>query len=369
MSSPCSLKLGIERLLSKDISLLAHQRIGLLAHQASVTSQGDHALEVLIHSQDKYKITTLFGPEHGFKTQAQDMEPVSSSQTNNDLPLYSLYGGPLASLKPTLKMLRDIDVLVIDLQDIGTRYYTYLWTTLLCMEACAASHKKVIVCDRPNPINGVTQEGPGIDHGFESFVGLHSIPVRHGKTIGELAEQLNKEKKIGCHLTVIPLEGWNRKHFLDETGLPWIHPSPNMRSVDAALLYPGMCLLEATNVSEGRGTDTPFEVFGAPYIKADLIAKKFETLKPAGISFEPCAFTPTRQKWCGEKCQGLKWTIQDRASLKPYQLGLTLIETLYQLYNGKGFEWRKEPYEFVSHIPAIDLLTGSDRFRKDLEKK
>jgi uncharacterized protein YbbC (DUF1343 family) len=360
-------KLGIDTLLTDQTSLLDDKKVGVLAHQASLTSKGQPIIPALL-SQKNCSITTLFGPEHGLMTQAQDMEAVSSKHDKTaNLPIYSLYGDSYASLKPTADMLANIDILVIDLQDIGTRYYTYIWTTLLCMEACAQHHKKVIVCDRPNPLNGITTEGPGIEPGFESFVGLHSIPIRHGKTIGELAGFVNQECKIGCDLNVLSLRNWDRHHYWDETGLTWINPSPNMRSLNAAIVYPGMCLLEATNVSEGRGSDTPFEIFGAPFIEADVLAQELSHLDFEGLEYSPIAFTPTHQKWAGQECQGLQWTISNREILKPYQCGLTLIETLYRLYKDKGFAWRQEPYEFVQGIPAIDLLTGSHQFRKKLE--
>jgi len=356
------LKLGIDQLLSSPQNFLSDCRVGLLAHQASLSSEGQSTLKSL---QGICDLKALFGPEHGVATQAQDMEAVAAStDSGSKLPVFSLYGDSFVSLSPTPEMLDLIDVLVVDLQDIGSRYYTYVWTTVLAMQACAKQGKSVIICDRPNPLGGVVTEGPGIEAGFESFVGLYSIPVRHGMTIGEICTLLNDRQKIGCSLEVISMEGWDRAMHWPETGLQWVNPSPNMRSYQAALLYPGMCLLEATNASEGRGADTPFEVMGAPYIRSDELLEKFLSLELPGISAEPCTFTPSFQKHAGQVCNGLKWQVTDRESFRPYLSGLALTWALYQLYDGKGFAWRSEPYEFVADIPAIDLLTGSDQFRK-----
>ncbi len=363
------MRLGIDRFLKAGPERFSSQRLGILAHQASVTSAGGSTVEELLKGKG-WEVTALFGPEHGLKTIAQDMEPVSSTTDHrSNLPVHSLYGDTLESLKPTAEMLAAIDVLVVDLQDIGTRYYTYVWTTVLCMQACAAAGKKVIVCDRPNPLGGVQKEGGGIRSGFESFVGLYSIPVRHGLTIGELAQLMNEREQIGCDLTVIGMEGWEREMHWPDTGLEWINPSPNMRSYEAAFLYPGLCLLEATNCSEGRGTETPFETIGAPYIKSEELIGRFNELKLPGIAATPCSFTPTHQKQAGQECEGIRWQISDREAFRPYLTGLALVWLLHRLYSQKGFEWRKEPYEFVTDIPAIDLLTGSNEFRNKITTK
>ena len=358
------MQLGIENLIQNNLSLIEGKRIGLLAHPASVDSKGTHTLDLLKNAGAQ--ITTLFGPEHGVKGLAQDMEAITSDAEGN-LPTYSLYGNSFESLSPSRDVLENIDVLVVDLQDIGSRYYTYIWTTALCMKACAAVGKKVIVCDRPNPLGGSVVEGMPQKEGFESFVGLYQLPVRHGMTIGEIMRYVNDMYSIGCNLDVIPMEGWSRDTLWPDLGLKWINPSPNMRSFEAALLYPGMCLIEGTNLSEGRGTDTPFEIIGAPFINAEKLVEAFATLELPGIIAEPASFMPTMQKHPSKTCQGIKWRITDIQKFKPYQTGLAIIWIINQLYKDKGFEWRTERYEFVDDIPAIDLLTGSDYFRAHID--
>lgn len=348
--------LGIDNLLRAP-ELLRGKRIGAVLHQASHTSDGRTTLDAL----SPFTLTALFGPEHGLTTVAQDMEGVEDARdAQRNLPVYSLYGDSFASLKPTRAMCEGIDTFVIDLQDIGSRYYTYIYTMAFCMQAARDFGKSVIICDRPNPINGVDLEGRMIDEGFHSFVGMYNLPVRHGMTIGELARYFNDVCEIGCDLKVIPMTGWKREMHWDNTNLPWINPSPNMRSLDAALLYPGMCLLEGTNVSEGRGTDVPFELCGAPFVDGELLAKQLTDLHLPGITFTATSFTPTFQKHGGQKCNGVQFTITDRQKLKPYQTGLALIWALAQ---HNGFAWRTERYEFVDDIPAIDLLTGNGGVR------
>jgi uncharacterized protein YbbC (DUF1343 family) len=359
--------LGIDILIGKRRDLLEGKRVGFLANAASRTSTGVHALDEL--AKDKsVKITALFGPEHGFATRAQDMEPVESHDDPAGLPVHSLYGKDLDSLKPTPEMLEGIDVLVCDLQDVGSRYYTYVWTACLCMEACAEAGKPFIVCDRPNPIGGEIVEGPGIEEGFESFVGLQSIPNRHGMTIGEIVQFVNSHDKTQANLEIIKMEGWRREMGWKETGLAWVNPSPNMRSYTAALVYPGMCLVEATNISEGRGTDTPFEIVGAPFFDSEQFISEFEALKLPGVHVAPTSFIPTMQKWMGNMCQGVRWVVNDEKAFRPYLTGLAFIWLAEHLYKDKGFEWRADPYEFVTERPAIDLLTGSATFREMMEE-
>jgi uncharacterized protein YbbC (DUF1343 family) len=233
------------------------------------------------------------------------------------------------------------------------------------MQRAKETGTKVVVCDRPNPINGISVEGGLIEDGYNSFVGLYPLPNRHGMTIGELATLFNKEFGIGCNLEIVQMKDWERKFFWDDCGIEWANPSPNMRSLDAALLYPGGCLIEGTNASEGRGTEQPFMVCGAPYVDGHKLTGKLNDLKLPGIKFHPTTFTPTRQKWSGEKCEGVKFEIVDRKSFKPYLTGLALIQTLSIF---AGFKWRTEEYEFVTEIPAIDLLTGSKQFRESIEK-
>ena len=360
--------LGSDILLRDQKNILKGKRVGILGHQASLDSKGRHILDLLIGAKE-WKVTTLFGPEHGLTTQAQDMEPVSSGvHKPTGLPIYSLYGHSEKELKPTEEMFSNIDTLVIDLQDIGARYYTYIWTTTMCMEVATQFKKEVIVLDRSNPINGITVEGELNEKGYTSFVGLHPLPVRHAMTIGEMAKYVNDIDDIGCDLTVIPMEGWRREWYWEETGLKWINPSPNMRSPMQAILYPGLCLLEGTNISEGRGTDFPFEIFGAPFVEPNDVMDELREQKIGGLEMEPVAFTPTMQKWAGKSCKGVRFKITDREIFRPYVAGLAVIAALYNLYHDKGFKWRVEAYEFIEDIPAIDLLTGGTTVRQGLEK-
>ncbi len=363
------MKLGLDQLLDSHCHLLEGKRIGLLGHQASLNSQGEHALE-LLQDSEAWKLTTLFGPEHGFDTKAEDMIAVqSSSHKKSGLVVHSLYGHVENSLKPTPEMFENIDALVIDLQDIGSRYYTYSWTAALCMQTAAVTGKTVIICDRPNPINGVTVEGDIIQEGYNSFVGLYSVPVRHGMTIGGLCHFINDIHEINCKLEIVPMEGWEREWYWDQTGLKWTNPSPNMRSLNAAILYPGMCLLEGTNVSEGRGTEIPFEWFGAPWIEPAELIELLREQKLEGIDFEPATFTPTMHKWAGQKCKGVRLCITDRNKLKPYCTGIAILWSLHALYAEKGFAWRKDAYEFVVDTPAIDLLTGGSQVREGIVRQ
>ncbi len=364
MEKGLNMLLGIDTLLGKRRDLIGGKRVGLLANAASITGAGGHTLDALA-ADKSFDIKALFGPEHGFATRAQDMEPVAShDDPASGLPVFSLYGKDLDSLKPTPQMIEGIDVLVCDLPDIGSRYYTYVWTACLCMEACAEAGKPIIVCDRPNPIGGELVEGPGIEEGFESFVGLKSIPNRHGMTLGEIVQFVNDSENIKVDLEVIKMEGWRRGMLWKDTGLAWINPSPNMRSYTAALVYPGMCLVEATNISEGRGTDTPFEIVGAPFFDTEKFISEFESLGLPGVHVAPTSFIPTRQKWMGNMCQGVRWVVSDEKAFRPYLTGLAFIWLAHLLYKDKGFEWRNAPYEFVTERPAIDLLTGSADFRE-----
>lgn len=365
------MRLGLDRLSDHLRSRWRGARVGLLCHAASRTSDGNHAIALLADNA-AWRLTTLFGPEHGMAGRAQDLERVASGRDpSTGLPVYSLYGDTPASLTPTPAMLTEIDCLVIDLQDIGTRYYTYLWTMALCLQACAAAKKPVLVCDRPNPITGVTIEGPLNAPGFASFVGLYPLPIRHGMTIGEIARYLNEAHHLGARIDVLPMEGWRREWHWDATGLVWTDPSPNMRSLAAALCYPGLCLLEATNVAEGRGTDTPFEICGAPWIDGKTLAAGLRDRQLPGIAVTPTQFTPSARKYAGQSCGGVRLTITDREAFRSYEFGLALLQTLATSNN---FRWRDPqglppddgPYEFVVDRPAIDCLTGSSHVRQAL---
>lgn len=362
------MRLGSDILIDERSDLLKGKRIGVLAHAASVNGGGLHTVD-RIARQGSGTVVALFGPEHGLATRAEDMEPVEShTDPASGLPVISLYGKTLDSLKPTQEMLCELDVFICDLQDVGSRYYTYAWTACLCAEACAEAGKKLIVCDRPNPIGGVLIEGAGIEAGFESFVGLFSLPVRHGMTIGEIVQHVNQRQGMGGDVEIMMMEGWNREKDWRETGLAWVNPSPNMRSFSAALLYPGTCLLEGTNCSEGRGTDTPFEIVGAPYVDSEELVDAFNALGLPGVHAAPTSFIPTQQKWRGNFCNGVRWVVEDVRTFRPYLTGLAFVWLLRKMYGGKGFEWRTAPYEFVTTRPAIDLLTGSALFRERIEQ-
>lgn len=358
---------GLDRLPTIAKKGLKGKRVGLLAHPASINSQRRHIIDVLREIKD-VRVVQLFGPEHGIRGLAQDMEPVVSSvDSNTNLPVTSLYGKTLDSLTPRQEDLKDIETLIIDLQDIGTRYYTYIYTMAFCMRACATAKKDVWVLDRPNPINGIDIDGKILRKGFESFVGMYPLPIRHGMTIGELAQYFNEEGGIGCRLKVIEMEGWKREWFFDQTRLPWVNPSPNMRNLTSALLYPGLCLLEATNISEGRGTGGPFEYVGAPFIKPKELIERLKTFSLPSVDFSPLSFVPKIQKWAGMECHGVKVHVTDRMTISPILVGIALIQSIHDLYP-KDFRWREAPYEFVTDIPAIDLLSGDDQLRHDIEE-
>jgi len=254
-------------------------------------------------------------------------------------------------------MLKDLDVLLVDLQDVGARYYTFIWTMYLCMRACEKAHIEVVVLDRPNPINGVTTEGPLFDPNYKSFVGLHSIPVRHGKTVAELAVQFRDEVFPDCGLSILPMKNWQRQMWFDQTGLPWVMPSPNMPTLDTATVYPGMCLLEGTNISEGRGTTRPFEIFGAPFVKAEVLCRELSALRLPGVFFRENYFQPTFHKFAGELCSGAQLHVTDRNAFHPFQTGVEIIRALRKLYP-RQFAWKQPPYEYEHKKLPIEILLG-----------
>ncbi|MBF0106758.1 MAG: DUF1343 domain-containing protein [Deltaproteobacteria bacterium] len=356
-----TVSLGIDILLKGQTRLLKGKRVALLTHGAGVDSHL-HATRSLFYNHGAIDLTLLFAPEHGLYGIAQDMEGVLTERDRETgLDVVSLYGRSATSLKPKVRDLDRFDCLVCDLQDVGSRYYTFIYTMALCMKACAEAGKRVIVLDRPNPINGVDVEGPLLKRQFASFVGLYPLPVRHGMTIGELALYFNETEGFGCDLTVMPMKGWRRTMYFDETGLCWIPPSPNMPHLNTAILYPGLCLIEATQLSEGRGTTKPFEWVGAPFIEAHKLAVHLNALGLKGAVFSPVSFRPGYQKHQGQVCHGVQIHVTDRSLFKPYETGLRLIDALYKLYPD-SFKWREKAYEFVKDIPAIDLLTGDAYF-------
>jgi uncharacterized protein YbbC (DUF1343 family) len=359
-----TVKTGLEILLD-DPSLIRGKRIGLVTNQSAVTRDLDHAVMRLNAARD-WMLTTLFGPEHGIWGEAQDMDHVGhSTDPVTRLPVYSLYGASEEDLWPRREALKGLDALLVDLPDIGSRYYTFIYTTAFCMEVAADLGIQVIVLDRPNPIDGIHVEG---NVGKErSFVGWYPLPVRHGMTIGELAQYFNHTFDLRCDLTVVPMLGWRRSMWFDETGLPWVIPSPNMPTLATATVYPGMCLVEGTNLSEGRGTTRPFEFFGAPWLNPFELAEALNALDLPGARFRPHYFMPTFQKHKKKVCGGAELYVTDRELFDAYRTGLWCVKVARDL-NPKKFKWRSETYEFVSDRPAIDLLTGSAQYREIVDR-
>jgi uncharacterized protein YbbC (DUF1343 family) len=354
---------GLDRLLAWDLGRIRGQRLGLLCHQASVDRTLNHAVD-LIGSARGVRLRALFAPEHGLSGAAQDQARVGTTRhPATGLPVFSLYGRRRA---PTPAQLGGLDALVCDLQDVGARYYTFVWTMALAMAACARARVRLIVLDRPNPLGGREVEGNVLDPRFASFVGLYPLPVRHGMTIGELARYLNTRHRLGCRLEVIPMSGWRRAMLWEETHLTWVPPSPNMPTPDTARVYPGLCLIEGTNLSEGRGTTRPFEWIGAPFVEGRALARALNAARLPGVHFRPCQFRPTFHKWNGRLCGGIQLHVTNQRRFKPYLTGLALIAHARRLYP-RQFSWRRPPYEFERRRLPIDLLCGTDRIRRELE--
>ena len=372
---------GLDVLCEDRLDLLRGRRVGVLCHPASVASDLTHIVDRLI--EVGVRPSRLYGPEHGVRGEAQDMIGVDDDHDRRTgIPVVSLYGETFESLAPSASDLAGIDVLVVDLQDVGSRYYTYIWTMVLAMEAAFRSGVAVIVLDRPNPLGGLGIEGGTVGEAYESFVGLGAIPVRHGLTIGEVARLrlpgmpwggARFARPIEGDLTVVPMRGWRRAMNFVEAGLPWVMPSPNMPTPATALVYPGQCLFEATNLSEGRGTTRPFEIVGAPFLDGyDWVAALTEMarreLPLPGVRFRPLSFRPTFHKFAGRSCGGVQLHVTDRAAFRPYATGIALIASAQRLAPAE-FRWRTEPYEFVADPPAIDLLTGGGDVRRAVDAK
>jgi uncharacterized protein YbbC (DUF1343 family) len=350
--------------LTRRAALLKGRRVGLLCHQASVTRDLTHASDAVARLRG-VRLAALFAPEHGIAGAAQDHARVgSTTDPATGLPVWSLYDRRLA---PGDVMLSGIDTLVVDLQDVGSRYYTFVWTMTLGMRACARAHVPVVVLDRPNPLGGLVMEGNLPDPRFASFVGLHPLPVRHGMTIGELASYLNETHGIGCDLTVVPMRGWRRAMSWEDAGLPWVAPSPNMPTPDTARVYPGGCLIEGTNLSEGRGTTRPFELVGAPFLDGRRLAASLARQGLPGVTFRAAAFQPAFHKYRGQLCQGVQVHVTDARRFKPFLTYLALIVEARR--QSRLFRWRRPPYEFERRKLPIDLLCGGDRIRRAIERR
>jgi uncharacterized protein YbbC (DUF1343 family) len=361
-------KTGLDVLVAERFVRLKDQRIGLLAHPASVDAQLHHAVDLMRAA--KLRLEVLLGPEHGITGEAQDMEAVDDERTDRatGARLYSLYGSSLDSLKPTQEMLSGLDVLVVDLQDVGARYYTFAATMVYAMEVAAKCGVRVMVLDRPNPLGGRSRdvEGPAIGPTHRSFVGAFDMPIRHGLTIGEYARYVQALERIDVDLEVVGMEGWRRDMEFESTKLPWVLPSPNMPTVDTAWIYPGQCLLEGTNMSEGRGTTRPFELCGAPYIDGRAWAERASAWAGEGVVLRPTFIRPTFQKHAKQRCGAVQVHVTDRWAVRSVRMTIALIKAARELAPGQ-FDWRREPYEFVSDRLAIDLLFGSAQPRKMIE--
>ena len=355
---------GLDVLLGRLRTLLGGQSVGLLCHPASVTADLTPAAEALMRVKD-VNLRRLFAPEHGITGAAQDLVLVGHEKDPlTGLPVMSLYG---RRLDPDLRVLEGLDALIVDLQDVGARYYTYNWTMALAMKAAARANLPVIVLDRPNPLGGERLEGNWPEAGWSSFVGLYPLPIRHGMTMGELAGYLNDRHELGCDLTVVPMLGWRRGMAWEDTGLPWVAPSPNMPTPDTARVYPGGCLVEGTNLSEGRGTTRPFEWIGAPYLDGPRLARALERRGLPGVRFRPVGFEPAFHKWKSQRCGGVQIHVTDAARFKPFAAYLALIAEARR-QAPRHFRWRRPPYEFERVRLPMDLLCGGPGIRRAIER-
>ncbi len=338
--------------------------MGLVCNPASIDDSFRHVIDRA--ETAGVTVGAIFGPQHGFRSDLQEnmIESPHTEDRRRKRPVYSLYS---ETRTPTADMLAGLEALVVDLQDVGTRIYTYIYTMANCMIAARDHGLPVIVCDRPNPIGGRTVEGPMLESGFESFVGQYPIPMRHGMTIGELARMFNEAFGIGAKLEVVQMPSWRRDDYLDALGLPWVLPSPNIPTLDSAVVYPGTVLLEGTNVSEGRGTTRPFELVGAPWADPDAIVEDLAARGLPGVVFRPAWFEPTFHKHARTSCGGCQIHVTDRATFRAVETGVAVIEA-FRAADPKAFAWREPPYEYEHVIPPIDILYGSSAMRETLER-
>ncbi|WP_174614311.1 exo-beta-N-acetylmuramidase NamZ family protein [Virgibacillus ihumii] len=354
-------KLGVEVLLDEKLHLIEDKRVGLITNPTGVDKELNSVVDVL-HNHPNVNLTTLYGPEHGVRGSAQAGEYVEFYiDEATGLPVYSLYG---ETRKPTPEMLENVDVLLFDIQDVGTRFYTYIYTMALAMEAAAENDIQFIVLDRPNPLGGTKVQGPVLDPDYSSFVGKYPIPLRHGMTVGELAKLFNNEYGIGADLTVVEMQGWKRNMYYEETPLEFVMPSPNMPTTDTALVYPGAALIEGTNVSEGRGTTKPFELIGAPFINSKELADTLNDLNLPGVQFRAASFTPQFSKHSGTLSHGIQIHVKHKPSFNPVTTGLHIVKTIHDLYP-EDFEFRAENSQGISFF---DYLVGNGWIREAIEQ-
>lgn len=345
---------GIDVLLKERLDLIAGPRVGLISNAMAVTGDLTGTADALLKTPE-VQLAALYGPEHGFSGGAHDAMLVNSStDSRTGLPIHSLYG---EHFKPTIEMLEDVDLLLFDIQSVGVRFYTYMTTLLYTMQAAATYGLPVVVCDRPNPIGGEIVEGPVLAPGFESFVGCGPLPVRHGLTIGELAQLFNIEWGVGCDLTVVPCTGWRRDMWFDDTGLPWVPPSPGIPKLETAIVYPGTCFIEGTNLSEGRITALPLEVVGAPWVAPWSLADALNASALTGVRFRPAFFEPTASKWADQPCAGVQVHVLNRNTFRPVTMGMQLVATIKALYDDH-FTWQ---------LPHFDHLAGTDQVRLQID--
>ena len=339
-------------------------RVGIVCNPASIDSGFEHVID-RFDREEAVTLAAIFGPQHGFRADVQDnmIETGHARDLRRRVPVYSLYS---ETREPTAEMLRGIDVLVVDLQDIGARIYTFIYTMANCLRAGRKHRVPVVVCDRPNPIGGLQVEGPALQRGFESFVGQFPVPMRHGMTIAELARLFNDHEQLGAELSVVPMEGWQRDMYFDDTSLPWVMPSPNMPTLETSIVYPGTVLFEGTNASEGRGTTRPFELIGAPWVDPDSFADRLTAYALPGVRFRPVVFEPTFQKHAREACGGCQIHVLDRTVFRPVETGIALLAECRHA-NPSRFAWRQPPYEYEQRRLPIDILAGSEQLRQQLD--
>jgi len=360
-----NVKTGLENFIESPPDWISSKRLGLLCNPSSADRHFEHTRE-LINLRFPGQLQALYSPQHGFFAEKQDNMIESDNIVDPVLkiPVFSLYG---QTRIPDQNMLDPIDILIVDLQDAGTRVYTFIYTMSYCLEAARKFGKKVCVLDRPNPISGTMVEGNCLSSEYSSFVGRYPIPMRHGLTIGELARLFNNEYGIGCDLEVIAMQGWERSMYFQDTGLPWISPSPNLPTPASAMVYPGQVLWEGTNISEGRGTTQPFELFGAPFVDINQLVAVLDGNKVPGAILRPAAFEPTSNKWASKLCYGFQIHITDPYRFKPYATTLKLMQAV-KFYHRDQFQWKQPPYEYEYDRLPIDLIIGDKEIRQRLEQ-
>ena len=358
------IKLGLEKLLEEQSHLVRGAKVGLICNQASVNHNFRHAAD-LLHEHPGVNLRALFGPQHGIRGDVQDnmIETAHAVDPQTGLPIHSLYS---ETREPTEAMLEGLDVLVFDMQDVGCRIYTFAYTMANSMIAARKFGKKVIVCDRPNPISGEHVAGNVLEPEQASFVGQFAIPTRHAMTLGELARLFNDHFGLGCDLDVVKMDGWERTDWQDETDAPWVMPSPNIPTVDSATVFPGTVHFEGTQLSEGRGTTRPFELVGAPYINPEEFAQRLNERELPGVYFRSCIFRPTFQKHGGVSCGGVQIHVLDRGKFEPVTAGITMVKTAYDLYKDE-FRWKEPPYEYVYDRNPFDVIAGTSKIREAIE--